>query len=280
MTARWKFVMLGLAALLAPAAIATAQTPPQPAPAPTPPPAYPTEPPATAPPAPAPSAAPPPAAYPTQPPPPAYQTSPQYQTYDQSGATGPVPPTYPTFQRAQATRKGRVSGALQWSMGLGIGSTNEFTKDYSFGGFAVEGRYWVANQVTVGLLWGWNALHEKEYNKTYSTDNLAITSTQVRWIDAMPLQLTAHYYLELGNKKLLPYLGAGVGTAWTQRQLVLPFSSYTQDSWHFAVAPEVGLLINTGRGGVMLSTRLNYAVETDDAPEELWLSFNVGVMEF
>jgi outer membrane protein len=165
-------------------------------------------------------------------------------------------------------------------MGLGVGSTFDFANDYSFGGFAVEGRYWVANQVTVGLLWGWNALHEKEHDKTYSTDNLAITSTQVRWIDAMPLQLTADYYIELGNKAVLPYLGVGVGTAWTQRQLVLPFSSYTEDSWHFAFAPELGVLFNTGRGGVLLSTRLNYAVETDDAPEELWFSFNVGLMEF
>ena len=275
MNARWQLLMVGLA--LAPAGIAAAQVPPEaPAPA-TPAPAPATPPPA----APAPATPPPPTPPPAYPapaetPPPAYETSP----YDESGATGPVPPTYPTFQRAAATRKGKVSGALQWSMGLGVGSTNEFANDYSFGGFAVEGRYWVADQVTVGLLWGWNALHEKEYNRTYSTENLAITSTQVRWVDAMPLQLTAHYYLELGTKTLLPYVGAGVGTAWTQRQLVLPFSSYTQDSWHFAFAPELGVLFNTGRGGLLLSTRFNYAVETDDAPEELWFSFNIGLMEF
>jgi hypothetical protein len=201
-------------------------------------------------------------------------------SYDGSGATGSAPPTYPTYERAERSRKGRVSGALEWSMGLGVGSTSEFANDYSFGGFAVEGRYWVADQVTVGILWGWNALHEKEEGKTYSTDNLAITSTQVRWVDAMPLQLTAHYYIESGNKRVLPYVGAGVGTAWTQRQLILPFTSYTQDSWHFAFAPELGVLFSTGTGGIMVSTRFNYAVKTDDAPEELWFNFNLGVMEF
>jgi outer membrane protein W len=211
----------------------------------------------------------------------AAQSGPYDTTGVDTSADGSVEaPTYTSYSRVERSRKGNVSGALQWSMGQGIGSTYEFANDFSFGGFAVEGRYWVADQVTVGLLWGWNALHEKEEGRTHSTENFAVTSTQVRWVDAMPLQLTAHYYLEVGNKKVLPYVGAGVGTAWTQRQLILPFTSYTQDSWHFAFAPELGVLFNTGSGGLMLSMRFNYAIKTDSAPEELWLNFNVGVMEF
>jgi hypothetical protein len=199
---------------------------------------------------------------------------------EDEGLTEPEPSDYGRFDVAGPSRKGRVSGGVAWSMGLGVGSTSEFVSDYSLRGFTVEGRYWVHNQATVGLLWGWTSLYERLDNRTYATDNIAITSTQIRWVDAMPLQLTAHYYVELDTQRVLPFIGTGVGTVWTERLLTLPFTSYSQESWHFALAPELGLLFPSPAGSFLISSRFNYAFETDAAPEAIWFNFNIGLMGF
>jgi hypothetical protein len=194
--------------------------------------------------------------------------------------TEPEPTEYGRFDVAARSRKGKISAGVEWSMGLGVGSTSEFVNDYSVRGFAVEGRYWIVNQATVGVLWGWTSLHEKIDDRTYTRDNLAVTGSQIRWVDAMPLQLTAHYYLELASTRLLPFVGTGVGTVWTERLLSLPFTSYSQESWHFAFAPELGLLFPSPAGSLLISSRFNYAFETDAAPEAMWFNFNIGLMGF
>lgn len=199
---------------------------------------------------------------------------------EDDGLTEPEPTDYGRFEMGARSRKGKVSAGLEWSMGLGVGSTAEFVDDFSARGFAIEGRFWVHNQATIGLLWGWTLLHEKTDARTYTTDDVAITSSQIRWVEAMPLQLTAHYYSELGTRYALGFVGAGVGTVWTQRSLSLPFTSYSQESWHFAFAPEVGLLFPSPAGSLLISSRFNYAFETDAAPEAMWFNFNIGLMGF
>jgi hypothetical protein len=199
---------------------------------------------------------------------------------DDDELTEPEPSNYGRYAMPPPSRKGRFSGGLEWSMALGVGSTSQFINDYSLRGFSIEGRYWIHNQATVGLLWGWTALYEKIDNRTYATDNLAITSTQIRWFDAMPIQLTGHYYFQLATRGVLPFIGAGVGTVWTERLLTLPFTSYSQESWHFALSPELGLLFPSPAGSFLISSRFNYAFETDAAPEAVWFNFNIGLMGF
>jgi hypothetical protein len=251
--------------------------------------------PAAAPAAPAPEAAPPaepaPAATPAAEPAPAAAAAPAAPTFAEAPApAAAAPAAAPGAAPAAAKgakplpkpdghRPGSISIGIQWSMGLGVGSSADFVNDFSFRGFTLEGRYWLRKDLTVGLLWAWQVQQEKERG-TYTTDNLAITSTQLRWTDTVPIVATGHYYLDVGNDRVLPFAGLGLGTAWTRRELDIAFTSLVKDGWHFAFMPEVGVTFPRGSGGFMVSTRFFYAVESNEAPAEAWFSFNVGVLGF
>ena len=51
------------------------------------------------------------------------------------------------------------------------------------------------------------------------------------------------------------------------------------DAWHFALKPEVGVIMQTSPGmGVSVSTKYYTAFKTNDVSERSYLAFNVGLV--
>ena len=70
-------------------------------------------------------------------------------------------------------------------------------------------------------------------------------------------------------------IAVGRGTA--DERLEIGIVAIEESSWHFGLAPEVGVMIPVGYyTNFIAGARYNYAFKSGDSPEYQWLTFSVG----
>jgi hypothetical protein len=167
-----------------------------------------------------------------------------------------------------------------YSTALPLGDQKAFTggdggQAFSFRGATVEGRKIINEHVSAGVSFGWHVFNSSG-EETNTVGNLTLTGNQFRYTNAFPMFANVHYYFGQPGA-LRPYVGANVGTIFQERRVDVSLYSIAQDNWHFAVAPEVGVVFPLGwvvRG--VLSARYHYGLATDDfAPQ--YFSFSFGI---
>ncbi|MCP4197947.1 MAG: hypothetical protein GY762_12430 [Proteobacteria bacterium] len=156
---------------------------------------------------------------------------------------------------------------INYSMAMPVGSTYDFVSDYSFRGVSFEYRYLIMPVFSVGALIGWSIFDDK-----VKGDNVPVSETQVRWMDALSLAALMHAYLPM-FKTVLPFAGLELGAYYASRYV----DAACEDGWHFGLAPEIGTLVHVGSVSFNFSVKFKYLVETNEAPEELFFGFNVGL---
>jgi outer membrane protein len=162
-------------------------------------------------------------------------------------------------------------------MGLPLGDTKDFTSSFSYRGVVLEGRKAVNEHVTAGLSFGWNVFDRELDTTTVFAGGAAIGGNQWRYTNAFPLFANVHYYLGEPNA-LRPFIGANVGTIYTERRVDVNLYALTDDAWQFAFAPEAGVVFPLGwvvRG--FASARWHYALEGGGMPAQQYVSFNIGI---
>jgi hypothetical protein len=163
-----------------------------------------------------------------------------------------------------------------YSTGLPLSKTKDFNSSFSFRGAMVEGRKILNEHVTAGLSFGWNVFARELDTTTTFPSGAAIGGNQMRYTNAFPLYANAHYYLGERNA-MRPFIGANVGTIYTERRVDINLYSLSEDAWQFAFAPEAGIVFPVGwvvRG--FLSARWNVSLEGGGVPAQQYVSFNVG----
>jgi outer membrane protein W len=157
---------------------------------------------------------------------------------------------------------------------LSAGDTKDFVDQFSWRNVGVEARSMINQNASVGVFFGWNVFN-KEVDGTIALGAVDVSGYQSRFINAVPMLVTAHYYL--GSRSgPRPYLGAGVGTYWIENRLELGLTSVTVANWHFGLAPEVGVIIPTqAMAETYLSVKYNYAFEANDIQRTYW-TFGIG----
>lgn len=164
-----------------------------------------------------------------------------------------------------------------YSLALPLGDTKDFTSDFSYRGVVLEGRKVVNEHVTAGLSFGWNVFTRQLDTTTVFPGGAAIGGNQWRYTNAFPLFANVHYYLGEANS-LRPFIGANVGTIYTERRVDINLYSLADDAWQFAFAPEAGVVFPLGwvvRG--FASARWQYALEGGGMPAQQYVSFNIGI---
>lgn len=164
-----------------------------------------------------------------------------------------------------------------YSMGLPLGDTKAFTSDFSYRGVVLEGRKILNEHVTAGLSFGWNVFTRELDTTTVFPGGAAIGGNQWRYTNAFPLFANVHYYLGEANS-LRPFIGANVGTIFTERRVDINLYGLVDDAWQFAFAPEAGVVFPLGwvvRG--FASARWQYALEGGGVPAQQYVSFNIGI---
>ncbi len=168
---------------------------------------------------------------------------------------------------------------FQWDMGIGVGNTADFVGAYSVRGFALEGRGYVSENVTLGGRWAWDVFYEN-YGWTTQKSEDGTTSLygySRHYMNAMPIMATMHY--TFNSSKIIPYIGFGIGTYYLETRNMLGIYYTQQKAWHFGLAPEAGVIIpfgQTSNWGLNVNFRFNWAAKTKDTDQQTWINPSVG----
>ncbi len=173
--------------------------------------------------------------------------------------------------------------AQEWFWGLAYqvttpsGDTKDFADDFSFRNLGLDGRAFVKPNVSFGFFTAWNVFAEKTSETISIAEVLDVTGEQFRYINAVPILATAHYYFgQAGRRSIKPYVGLGLGTYWIEQRFEIGFSAIKDSQWHFGVAPEVGIVLPL-RSNIAwyLNARYNYAVKANNFTHQ-WFGFGIG----
>lgn len=169
-----------------------------------------------------------------------------------------------------------------WDHSYPLANSRDLVRKYSLSGFSIEGRYRGLGNLGLGFRLGWDTMSEKA-ESTFTRDALTVSGTQIRTLFLSPMLLTVSYALRDSRTEspkgpsVVPYVLLGAGGGRALRQLDLGISTYLDESWHFALAPELGVEIPTKFLVLMAGARLHSFIKTKDAPGQLALSFSFGL---
>ncbi|HEU4366202.1 MAG TPA: hypothetical protein VFT13_12145 [Candidatus Krumholzibacteria bacterium] len=170
-------------------------------------------------------------------------------------------------------------GAATWQISVPTGDTRDFVDETSFRGFGLDFRKVLATSTTLGIVTGWNVLHERRTGTT-EINNVSVTGTQDRTINSFPIMVGLHRYFG-ERRQPRPYVGLNAGAFVIIRTFEIGVYSAEEDAWDWGIAPEAGIVIPTQSGaGVIINARYNWSFTSQDlsgADEDLtYWGINVG----
>lgn len=177
-----------------------------------------------------------------------------------------------TFAQSGYTYQG-----LSYSMAVPLGGTQDYIDAGSFRGMNYEGYHELSSKFAIGWLFGWNVFKSELRNETYTQDNVTITGNQFRYQNEFPMLVRGMFLLG-APAGIRPYVGAGIGVIYNVRRTDIGLYSIEKNAWHFAMAPEMGILIPVRESIITASVRYNYAVKAKDLGQQSYVSFNLGFM--
>ena len=165
-----------------------------------------------------------------------------------------------------------------WKMGYDVGfpfsSTKEFTDQVSWRGVSLDVDRFVNDNLAVGLGFSWSLFLEKEADSYYERDLILLHGTQVRYINNIPLMARISWYQPMDMFE--PYFSLGIGTAWQENRREMGLFSVTDNYWHFALAPELGLVMPVGNSYINAKVKYTHGFETSNGPALSYLSVGLG----
>jgi hypothetical protein len=160
-------------------------------------------------------------------------------------------------------------------MGFG-GNMNDFVSSTSLRGTTFEFKLYPQPNISIGIDAGWNHFYERRAYDSYTSGAATYSGVQFRYADAVPIFITTSYYFMPGEH-LNPFIGLGFGTMFMSRYLDMGSWRLTEDDWHFAMKPEVGVLVNANPDmDIIFGLRYNNGFATTDTKDQTYLTFNVG----
>ena len=173
--------------------------------------------------------------------------------------------------------------SIGWDINVPM-ANKDFIDVTSASGLSVQGRYFVNPNLSVGGEIAWNSLYQYAPRQTYTFENGAVTTDLYKYMYVMPMSANVHYYFN-PDAKVIPYVGLGLGTMYSQEDLYLNIYSLSFANWGFLVKPEAGAIFKFGSSntGAMLGLRYNYATnnESDLSISNIQtLGINLGIVFF
>jgi len=172
--------------------------------------------------------------------------------------------------------------AQQWYWGMSYGvsftisDTKDFTDDTSWRNWGVDLLAIVNPNTTVGVSFNWNVFNEITPTVS-SISGIEIAGTQFRFINSLPFLVTFREYLGTpGGAR--PFIGVGVGPHLVKQRVDVGLFTISENTWHFGVAPEVGLLMPLGPTvSWFADVKYNYAASAGDpGRKHSYFAFNLG----
>jgi opacity protein-like surface antigen len=164
---------------------------------------------------------------------------------------------------------------MTYDVAVPLSASKEYTDHFSWRGISMDGDRLLDDNLAVGFGFSWQVFVEKEVDAMIEIDGANVHGTQVRYINSIPLLARVSYYKEMDMFE--PYFTAGIGTVWQERRTDIGTWAITETAWHFALAPEVGVIIPAGPTYLTLKVKYMHGFQTQSADNLSYLSFGLGV---
>ncbi len=166
--------------------------------------------------------------------------------------------------------------SIQYSMGFGVGDLGEFNEAASFRGMSFDYRYMIDRSMGVGFETGYNLFYDKMNYATYTRGTESLSGVQFRYTHAVPV-LAAFDYFIIPDTQFNPFVGLGIGTLYTNRDVDMGMYRWKRDVWQFAIRPQVGVIIATPGVDFIVGAKYYSAFKANDVEGQSYITINVGL---
>ncbi len=170
-----------------------------------------------------------------------------------------------------------------WGISYGMSVPTSDTKDFIGG---TSWRNWTTDilarvrpNTAVGVSFGWNVFNDVTTTVSSIDDAsrpIDIGGTQYRYINSFPMLVTVRQFT--GSRGALrPFFGLGIGTQLVKQRVDVGQWRIEDDTWHFALAPEIGVVLPIGSDAKwFVNAKYNYAAKASDRKHS-YFGINIGV---
>jgi hypothetical protein len=171
-------------------------------------------------------------------------------------------------QEAQPGWEDRTLAIGRYHLSLPVGDTKDFADNDSWLGFAIEGRRFIAADLSTSFLAGWTEFDEQ-------------TAGEDRNLRIIPFMLGGQRYFGRPGG-IQPFVGLSFGLYWIRQSVAGGSSDFSAEDVLFGVAPEIGLAIPLRpEVGMIVGTRYEVPFSGGDfsggAQSFRYWSFGLGV---
>ncbi len=164
---------------------------------------------------------------------------------------------------------------MSYGMATPLSSTKDFTSGTSWRNFGVDVLASLGPDRSLGVSFGWNVFDEVT-TEVSSLERIDIQGTQFRYINSFPMLATIRQFTGTRGG-IRPFFGLGVGTQLVKQRVDVGQWRITDDTWHFALAPEIGVVLPFGSDAKwFINGKYNYAVKASNRTEQNF-AFNIGI---
>jgi hypothetical protein len=178
--------------------------------------------------------------------------------------------------------------AFTYDVAFPMGETADYIGNTSWRGITIQGRTFIKPNISVGGSFSWQVFFEKvdeTVDFSYQPEALdrpvtgTLSGKQYRYINSLPIMVNAHYYMgDALINAIRPFAGLSVGMAPTKKRTEVGIIALDDFNWHFALAPEIGVLVPLDPGIDFIATlKYNAALKTNDSINYSYLNIQIGL---
>ena len=167
--------------------------------------------------------------------------------------------------------------AFQYGMSAPTSDLKTFTPGTHFRNVAIDGRYVLNPNTTVGFTVGWSVMNTIT-TEVSSVGGADIGGTQFRYINSFPVMASIHRYLG-APRGTRPYIGLSAGPQAIERRVEVGLYQINDNNWHFGFAPEIGVILPFDRYMKgMVNVKYNHALAAGEFGQSYqYFTFNIGI---
>ena len=131
--------------------------------------------------------------------------------------------------------------SVSYDMSFATGDLGDFISNGSFRGASFQYRNAVAHHVLLGADLSWNVFYEKKDYDSYTSGTKTLSGVQYRYQNQVPILLAVDYSIS-PDKDFQPYIGLGIGTIYSERNISMGIWYIEENPWQFIMKPELGFM--------------------------------------
>lgn len=148
--------------------------------------------------------------------------------------------------RGQSSMKRYIG--VSWAINKPLSNTS-YVSDVSNQGMQLTYREVINDRFAMGGDFNLSVYKGYTPRQTYYGDSGALTSDYFKYVQTIGLTLNGDYLFS-SDKKLIPFLGLGLGASYNEFKTYYNIYSTTDSSWGVLVRPQAGAIYRIGKNGM------------------------------